>query len=223
MRQELGLWVQYLSRQVQKVGVKVELNKEATPELMRQLKPDVAIVASGGRPLLPAIPGVEGAKVISSSTVLGGRIAILRGKVLVLGGGMVGCDIADMLAYRGDEQGAAGVEVTVLEMLEDVALDMPATSRMLLLPRLREKAVRVITSATVKEITPDGVVITKDRREETIGGFDHIILACGTRSVDELSDEISDTVPEVFVIGDAKEPRGALEAIAEGAEVARAI
>lgn len=223
LRQELGLWVQYLSRQVQKVGVKVELNQEATPELIRELKPDVAIVASGSRPLLPAIPGVEGAKVISSSTVLGGRIAILRGKVLILGGGMVGCDIADMLAYRGDEQGAAGVEVTVLEVLEDIALDMPATSRMLLLPRLREKGVRMITSATVKEITPDGVVITRDGREERIGGFDHIVIACGSRSLDELSNKIRDRVPEVFVIGDAQEPRSALEAIAEGAEVARAI
>ena len=52
---------------------------------------------------------------------------------------------------------------------------------------------------------------------------DHIIIACGTRSLYELSDEIRDRVPEVFVIGDAKEPRSALEAIAEGAEVARAI
>ena len=76
----------------------MELNTEATPERIRELEPDVAIVASGGKPLLPDIPGVEGAKVIPSSTVLGGGIAILRGKVLILGGGMVGCDLADMLA-----------------------------------------------------------------------------------------------------------------------------
>ncbi len=54
-------------------------------------------------------------------------------------------------------------------------------------------------------------------------GMDHIVLACGARAVEDLSDKIRDKVPEVHVIGDAKQPRRALEAIAEGAEVGRAI
>jgi pyruvate/2-oxoglutarate dehydrogenase complex dihydrolipoamide dehydrogenase (E3) component len=113
--------------------------------------------------------------------------------------------------------------VTIVEMLPDVAHDEPPAARMLLLERLRQKGVRFITSATVKEITEDGVVIVKDGREETINGMDHIVLACGTKSVNDLRDKIAGKVSEVYVIGDAKRPRRALEAIREGTEVARAI
>jgi pyruvate/2-oxoglutarate dehydrogenase complex dihydrolipoamide dehydrogenase (E3) component len=96
-------------------------------------------------------------------------------------------------------------------------------SRMLLIPRLREKGVKWITSATVKQILEDGVIITRNGVEETLSGMDHIIIACGSKSVDTLSKTIEGKVPEVYVIGDAKQPRLALEAIAEGAEVGRKI
>jgi NAD(H)-dependent 7beta-hydroxy-3-oxo-delta4-cholenoic acid oxidoreductase len=94
---------------------------------------------------------------------------------------------------------------------------------MLLLQRLRERGVKSTTSATVKEISDAGVVIERDGQEETIEGMDHIVLACGTRPVDHLSDKIRNKVPEVHVIGQAREECRALEAISEGAEVGRAI
>lgn len=223
MKQELSKWIIYLSTQVKKAQVKVELNKEATPELIEKEKPDVVIVATGGKPLTPAIPGVEGKKVVTANEVLEGKLAISRGKVLIIGGGMVGCEIADMLADTGYNQTTGSVPVTIVEMLADIGLDVIPQTRMLLLPRLREKGVEVITSATVREFLEDGVIIIKDGQEETIRGMDFIILACGTESVDELSAKIKDKVPEVYVIGDAKAPRKALEAIAEAAEIAREI
>ncbi len=223
MKQELSKWIIYLSTQVKKAQVKVELNKEATPELIEKEKPDVVIVATGGKPLTPAIPGVEGKKVVTANEVLEGKLAISRGKVLIIGGGMVGCEIADMLADTGYNQTTGSVPVTIVEMLADIGLDVIPQTRMLLLPRLREKGVEVITSATVREFLEDGVIIIKDGQEETIRGMDFIILACGTESVDELSAKLKDKVPEVYVIGDAKEPRKALEAIAEAAEIAREI
>ncbi|MCK4793302.1 MAG: FAD-dependent oxidoreductase [Desulfobacteraceae bacterium] len=223
MKQELSKWIIYLSTQVKKAQVKVELNKEATPELIEKEKPDVVIVATGGKPLTPAIPGVEGKKVVTANEVLEGKLAISRGKVLIIGGGMAGCEIADMLADTGYNQTTGSVPVTIVEMLADIGLDVIPQTRMLLLPRLREKGVEVITSATVREFLEDGVIIIKDGQEETIRGMDFIILACGTESVDELSAKIKDKVPEVYVIGDAKAPRKALEAIAEAAEIAREI
>jgi len=223
MKQELSKWIIYLSTQVKKAQVKVELNKEATPELIEKEKPDVVIVATGGKPLTPAIPGVEGKKVVTANEVLEGKLAISRGKVLIIGGGMVGCEIADMLADTGYNQTTGSVPVTIVEMLADIGLDVIPQTRMLLLPRLREKGVEVITSATVREFLEDGVIIIKDGQEETIRGMDFIILACGTESVDELSAKLKDKVPEVYVIGDAKAPRKALEAIAEAAEIAREI
>ena len=222
-KQELSKWVIYLSTQVKKAGVEIKLNTEVTPELVAKMKPDVVIVATGGEPLIPPIPGVNGPKVIPGTAVLQGKVAIARGKVLIIGGGMVGCELADALANPGYDQTAGSLEVTIVEMLRDIGLDIIPQTRMLLVPRLKEKGVKVITSATVKEILEDGVVIIRDGKEETIRGMDHILLACGARSVDTLSERIKDLVTEVYVIGDAKKPRKALEAIAEAAEIAREI
>jgi pyruvate/2-oxoglutarate dehydrogenase complex dihydrolipoamide dehydrogenase (E3) component len=128
-----------------------------------------------------------------------------------------------MLADLGDNQITGGTHVTIVEMLHDIGLDVLPEPRMLLMARLREKGARVIASATVKEILDDGVVVTKDGQEEAVQGMDWIILAMGAKSVDELSDKIRDRVDEVYVIGDAKEPRRALEAIVEGAELGRRV
>ncbi len=223
MKQELSLWLKYLSVQVEKVGVKVELNREVTPELIDEVKPDVVVVATGGEALIPPIPGVDGKKVVTAHDVLAGKVAIHHGNVLIIGGGMVGCEVADMLARLGDTQTADCTAVTIVEMLKDIGLDVLPQPRMLLMPRLREKGVKAVTSATVKEILEDGVVMTRDGQDETLRGMDYIILAAGAASVDQLSDKIKSKVAEVYVIGDAKQPRKALEAIAEGSEVARKI
>ncbi|TET79493.1 NADH:flavin oxidoreductase, partial [candidate division TA06 bacterium] len=198
-------------------------NTEVTPGLGAEMKPDVVVVATGGVPLNPATPGVNGKKVVTAHDVLAGKVAIHHGNVLIVGGGMVGCEVADMLANLGDNQITGGTHVTIVEMLHDIGLDVLPQPRMLLMARLREKGVRVIASATVKEILDDGVVVTKDGQEEAVHGMNWIILAMGTKSVDQLSNKIRDRIDEVYVIGDAKEPRRALEAIAEGAEVGRRV
>jgi NAD(H)-dependent 7beta-hydroxy-3-oxo-delta4-cholenoic acid oxidoreductase len=222
MRQELAMWVTYLATQVNKLGVKVELQKEVTPEVIATEKPDVVVVATGGECAKPPFPGIDGPKVISSHAVLAG-VARPRGKVLIIGGGLVGCEVADLLADLGDGHAGAATTVTIVEMLPDIAMTEVELNRMLLIPRLREKGVKWITNAPIKEIVEDGVVITHDGKEETIRGMDQIIIACGTKSVDNLSKAIEGKVPEVHVIGDAKQPRQALEAIAEGADVGRKI
>lgn len=220
MKQEISLWIQYLTVQVEKAGVRVELGKEVTPEFIEGLNPDVVVVATGGECLVPDIPGVDAPKVLQAHDVLAGKSTIMRSKVLIIGGGMVGCELADIIAGPGDNPMNADNAVTIVEMLPDIVPDEVPAARMLLVQRLREKGVKCITSATVNEILEDGVVITRDGQEDTIQGMDHIILACGVKSVDDLSERIGDKVPEVYVIGDAKEPRRALEAIAEGMEVA---
>jgi NAD(H)-dependent 7beta-hydroxy-3-oxo-delta4-cholenoic acid oxidoreductase len=222
-KQEIVQWIQYLVRQAQKAGVRIELNKEVTPELVDELKPDVVVVATGGECLIPPIPGVEKANVVHSSDILQGKVIPLRARVLIIGGGSTACEIADAIASPGGNPLDTNNTVTIVEMLPDIAQDEPPGPKMMLMERLREKGVKVITSATVKEITEDGAVIVRNGQEQTIGGMNHIVLACGTKSVDRLSEKLRGKVPEVHVIGDARSPRRALEAIAEGMEVGRAI
>jgi pyruvate/2-oxoglutarate dehydrogenase complex dihydrolipoamide dehydrogenase (E3) component len=223
MKQEIILWAQYLARQVSKVGVKVELNTAVTPELIKQRKPDAVILATGSEPLIPPIPGADKKKVVRSSDIFLHKVSPMRANVLVVGGDSVGCEVADALAGFGDNPLDVDNRVTIVEMHPGVAEDEVPGARMLLAQRLRNKGVTVITGATVKEITDDGAIIEEDGKEQTLSGMDHIVLACGSRPVENLSNEIADKVAEVHVIGDAKRPRRALEAIRDGAKVGRAV
>jgi pyruvate/2-oxoglutarate dehydrogenase complex dihydrolipoamide dehydrogenase (E3) component len=222
--QELSQLIKYLSRQVEKAGVKVELGKEVTPELVKEMKPDVVIVATGACPLTPDdILGIDKERVVTAWDVLAGKAVTAARNVVILGGGLVGCETADFLAETGDNPAVGRTAVTIVEMLGDVALDMPSEVKHLLMQRLHAKGVKILTSARVKEILDDGVLFTRDGEEESIHNVDNIVLALGAKPVDHLSERIKDKVAEVYVIGDAKEPRKILEATAEGAEIGRKI
>jgi 2,4-dienoyl-CoA reductase-like NADH-dependent reductase (Old Yellow Enzyme family)/thioredoxin reductase len=222
--QEMGQLIKHLSARARKAGVHVKLGKAVTPELIEELKPDVVVVATGACPLVPeSIPGIDRDTVVTAWQVLAGHKASTAGKVIIIGGGLTGCETADFLALPADNMAAASTQVTLLEMREEIAMDSMAEPRHLLLERLREKRVEVIVRARVKEILDDGVVFDRDGHEEALRGFEYVILAMGAKSVDSLSKAIEGKVPEVYVIGDATQPRRALDATAGGAEIGRRI
>jgi len=174
--------VKYLATQVKKAGVSVNLNTEVTPELVDQVKPDVVIVATGAQPLIPDIKGADKPNVVTAHDVLRSKKTPAEmAKVVVIGGGLVGCETADYIAERGDFLWNPRREVTILEMLPDIAMDAIAGPRSFLIKRLREDDVKWITSATVKEVVDDGVIYEIDGREESIHGIDTIILAVGAK------------------------------------------
>ncbi len=214
-KQEIVPFLKYLSRQLDKAGVKVMLGEAVTASVVEKMKPDAVVVATGGKPLIPDIPGINADNVVAAHDVLTSK-AITGNKVLIAGGGMVGCETADFLAERGRH-------VTIVEMLPEIASDIAPGPKFFLLQRLAEQGVRSVTSATIKKITADSVVIDREGKEETIGSMDTIVLALGVASLRELEDELKDKVNEVYVIGDAKTPATAMEAIAAGAEIGRQI
>ncbi len=222
MKQEMSKVIKYLLDQVRKAGVEVYLNREVTPEVIDEVKPDAVVLATGAEPIMPDLPGMDRAQVASGHDVLAGRTRMSEGNVLIIGGGMVGLEVADFLAGTGDNPMIGRTTITLVEMLKTVGMDLAPEMRALLMQRLREKGARIITSATVKEVFEDGVLLAfEDGHTETVRAMDRIILATGARSTNGLSASISDKVAEVYLVGDAKAPRKALEAIAEGSEIGR--
>lgn len=226
-KQELAKITKYLRAQINKAGVKVETGKEVTPELIDEIRPDVVIVATGSKPIIPDIPQSDRSNVVTAHDVLAGKVSLYEldevnlrhvgNNIVIVGGGMIGLEVADYARERG----ARGI--TVVEMLTDVATDMPSYTKEFLLERLNAGKVTIIVSAKVVRILEDGVIFSRDRKKESIRGVDKIVLALGAVSADDLSSTINGKVAEVYVIGDAKEPRKALDAIAEGTSIARAI
>ncbi len=222
--QELSRLTQYLACQVRKAGATVELGREVTAGVIREMRPDVVIVATGATPFVPDdIPGIGDEKVATAWDVLAGRAGLRAKNVVILGGGSVGCETADFLAENGDNPFVGRTRVTIVEKTGAVALDLAGQARSLLMQRLRQKGVRILTRAQPRRIGGDTVVVAKGGTEESIEDVDLVVLAMGSRRLDELSDRLAGLVPEVYVIGDAREPRKVLDAMAEGAEVGRTI
>jgi NAD(H)-dependent 7beta-hydroxy-3-oxo-delta4-cholenoic acid oxidoreductase len=222
-KQELTRVTKYLTTQLAKAGVEVRLNTEVTESLVAEERPDVAIIATGGEPLVPDIPGIDGPRVTTYQEVLAGRVPIMPGKVLIIGGGMAGCETAEFMFQQGDYPLVGHTSVTIMEMRDAIATDMSPEGRVVLMDRIRRKGIQIMVRTEVKEFLEDGVVVERDGREETIRGVERIVLCMGMRPVDELAARIGDEVGEVHVIGDAKQGRRLYEAIREGRETAAAI
>ena len=223
MKQELTHIVQYLATQADKAGIEIVLNQEVTPEVVKQHHPDAVIIATGGSPLIPkGISGTDGKNVVTAWDVLRGLVTV-GPRVLVVGGGKVGCETANFIANPVDDLKPGGNQVTILEMTDHVAQDERSSYRSLLVLALQAKGIRIITKARVVEILNDGVKYIREGKEETLRGMDSIVLAMGTKSENVFNGKIEDPSISVFVIGDAREPHTAVEAIAEGSKVAREI
>jgi NADPH-dependent 2,4-dienoyl-CoA reductase/sulfur reductase-like enzyme len=212
---EFDAFIVWQKRQIAKLGVRVHLNTELTSEAVEAEKPDAVIVATGGTPTIPNIPGVNKPNVVTAFDALSGKVAVGH-KVIVIGGGMVGTETADHFANHGKE-------VTIVEMLPEIATDEEAAVRLFLMRDLEKNKVKVYVNSPVKEITDDGVIVTREGREERVGPADTIILAIGAKSVNELESELSGKVERLIVVGDALKPRKALEAVEEGYKAGLAV
>jgi pyruvate/2-oxoglutarate dehydrogenase complex dihydrolipoamide dehydrogenase (E3) component len=147
----------------------------------------------------------------------------LAGNVVIVGGGLVGCETADFLAQTTDNLGVAPTHVTILEMQDRLALDGNSEARHLLMERLREKQVTIMLKAKAKEIVDDGVLFTRDGQDVSVQDAEYVILATGAKSVNHLSEAVKDKVAEVYVIGDARNPATALQATSDAAWAGREI
>jgi len=251
-----GKLVAYLEAQVRQLPIDLRLGQDVTPALVRELRPDVVLVAVGARREAPPLPGVDRPNVLSGDdlrslmtgadksvaveklslaqramlkmgNLLGvtDRISLAReltrhwmplGKrVAILGGGLVGVELAEFLAERGRE-------VTVLEETSVLAAEMALPRRWRVLHTLREHRVTLLTDVRVEAIGDEGVVYTRQGERKTAAA-DHVIIAAGVRDNRELAEALAGLGAEVHLVGDCKGVGYIEGAILDGARIGRAI
>jgi NAD(H)-dependent 7beta-hydroxy-3-oxo-delta4-cholenoic acid oxidoreductase len=215
--------IAHQERQARHAGASLVTGIEVTPELAAREKPDAIIIATGARTCTPGLCACEGAQFLCARDVLAGAIDIDGGRVLVIGGGMVGCEAAEYLATPLDSVSGPRTHVAIVEMSHTLAADMFSESRHYLFRSLRQRGVELYTGSTVVELLHDGALIEGAAGRLELRGFDHIINATGAEPVTELAAALADYSGELHVIGDAHEPRQALQAIAEGWDLGRTI
>ena len=216
-RDKLNYIMEYYSYQLKKVGAKMELGKAVDEKLIKEAKPDVLIVATGAEPFMPDIPCSWGKSILTYWDVLTGKAKVPGERVVVAGGGTVGCEIAIYLAQQGKK-------ATIVEMLEELAIDEePITRFDLLTHQLPEAGVQSLTERTITEISDKGVTVLDRHGRKSVIEADSVVIALGTKSVETLADKVQDVVPEVYVIGDSLKPRKIINAIYEGAAMGRLV
>ena len=193
-------------------------------------------MATGGRPILPDVRGIETHKVVMAWDILAIK-SIVGKKVVIVGGNAVGLETALYLAHQGvitpevfhflvvnkaeswdslkDLVNKGNKEITVLEMTKHAGKDIGSSTRWTVMAELSRLGVTIVTGAKATEVLSNGLVYEKNGMKDTISA-DSVVIATGTSPEDGLFKEINNLVPEAYVIGDAKEPRNALEAIREG-------
>lgn len=199
-----------LTVRAKKAGAEIRLQCEADQQVVEAGKPDVLVIAAGASPIVPAIPGVTAPHVVLAEDVLTGEKTV-HGSVVVIGGGLVGCETAEFLA----EKGGRVTTVTVVEMLDRMAATISMTYRPFFLARLKKMDIRMETHTTVEAVTDGGVMVNRKGIPDFIEA-DFVILAVGLKSDPELPEKFRSAAPEVFFIGDCVEPRMIKEAIEEG-------
>jgi 2,4-dienoyl-CoA reductase-like NADH-dependent reductase (Old Yellow Enzyme family)/thioredoxin reductase len=214
-KDEINGYIEYLTTQVRKSGTDVITGVEVKPELVEKFNPDSVIVATGAVQIIPKIPGVDGLNVVTAWDVLRGQTK-LDGKVIVVGGGMVGCETAEYIASNGND-------VEVVEMLPDIGLDMEPFSKVFLTERLQEMKVNIHTSLKVDKINQNGAEATGVNGMKHIFNGDKIVIAVGSNSNDQLYKMLKGKFKEIYSIGDCKDPSKILEAVRSATYIAHKI
>ena len=212
-KQVLNEFIDYLVRRVKSLGITIEMGKAFTSDMLEPVKPDVVIVATGASPQFPNWKGIEESGALSVDDVLADG-ADIGARVLVVGGGGTGAEIADLLSEIGKK-------VTLVEMLEDIASDLVNHLQHYLKQRLTQKGVAVLTSTRVKALGKGYVMIEDASGVRKLDDFDTIVLALGSeKSNDTIYKNLAGKVSELHVIGDARQPREIVDAVYEGEEIA---
>ena len=230
----LGL-TRYLKTQITKLGVDIRLGKEVNRSVIEGIKPDVLVIATGGSHDVVDVPGIDKRHVLTSKVLhrqLKGYLRfipprLLRSltkvwmpigkRVVIMGGGIQGCQTAEFLVKRGRKVTIVDTSEEIGEVLLDIFIKPH------LLNWLDEKGVAIFPGVRYEAITDNGLTVTTKEGKKEIIEADTIVTALPMLPNTELLEELNDLALEVYTIGDSKDPLLVVDAIADGSRIGREI
>ncbi|MGE5415842.1 MAG: FAD-dependent oxidoreductase [Acidobacteriota bacterium] len=242
-REDFLLLGEYLSESLRVLGVEVTMGKAADLATVNEMKPDVIVVATGALPITPPIPGVN-KKIVVQAWDLLAQDMDLGNNIVVIGGGATGAETAMYLAHVGTidpetlrflmthkvetperlyELITRGIKnVTVIEQRPKIGADIGRSTKWVISIDMPAFGINVMTSTKVVAIEDDRVVVEKDGQQSKIAAH-MVVMAVGSRSVNDLYEKLKDASPEVHLIGDAQKPRKIMDAVHDGYHVGNRI
>jgi 2,4-dienoyl-CoA reductase (NADPH2) len=233
--EDLRQIIDYYKRQLNQLGVKVNLGKKVELADIETLKPDAVIVAAGGTMVLPDIKGIDNKKVISGAKLHGQLKMALRffgvktlrwltnyympvGKnVVIIGSGLQGCELAEFLTWKGRK-------VTLVDTAPTPGANIVDVLQNQLFLWFRKRGVTLINGVKQYiEITDQGLTYMDKNGKRQILAADSIIPAIPMKPNLELLNSLKGKAPEVYAVGDCNDPLLIADAIGTGSKAARSI
>ena len=216
-KKEIARLNAWYKRELDRLGVKVELNHEPCINCVKKQSPDAVILATGTTPAMPPIPGLE--KAVTSLDAIN-QPEKLGKTVVIIGGGLVGCEIALDAANRGKD-------VTVVEALDDImaagGADAPYPNKQMIGDLFESKNVTVLTGTKLSEVTDEGAVVTAPDGDSRLLKADTVISAMGFKPAANLKDDLAALNVPVCEVGDATGAGTIMKAIWDAYDAANSL
>jgi 2,4-dienoyl-CoA reductase (NADPH2) len=242
-REEFVQFAKDLQGQLVTRGVKIVLNQQVDVALVEKERPDAVIIATGAVPMTLPIPGADQPHVVQAWDVLNGKVRTGK-RVVIIGGGAVGTETALLLADKGTLSGDAlkfllvnkaesaedlyelasrgTKEVVLLEMIARIGQDIGKSTRWPMLQDADRAGIEMRTAARALEITASSVRVETGSGEEEIAA-DTVVLAAGAEAYNPLQEALEERGIPVQVVGDARSPAKAFDAVHQGFAAGRSI
>lgn len=203
--------------ELEEAKVKVVTGCEATPETVKAGDPAAVFLASGGKPIVPKLPGIDSARVVLAADVISGKVKP-SGKIAIVGAGLTGLETAEKLFCDG-----AAECITVVDMVKQIGAGMYPAIFVDVVHQMEGKPLVLLASRKLKEVTDAGIVVENlEERKDEIIEADCVILAMGTRVDDTAIQAYEDTFDRVICLGQThKNPGRIATSVSEGYIAAR--
>ena len=216
-RQEAGDILAYFEAELARLQVDIRYQTLLTAGLLDDIAPDIAVLATGSLPDTPIIKGFSGTQmaIYSVVEVMGGELPE-GNRVIVLGGGQSALMLADFLAE-------AGKTVVVLNRGRHFGEEMSSNDRFYLRERLNRNKVHLYKNVVVEVFLPRGARFRAGEKTDVLDDMDALVISESMTAIRPDRRLFKDRATVVHMIGDAKEPRNLMLAIAEGEELGRSL
>lgn len=203
-----------IERSVKDSGASILMNRAVDATLVREIQPDLLVWATGAVQNIPEIKGLEDQYVMTSIEYFGGEKEVKGPRVLVIGAGRAGVEIAEKL-------GKEGYDVVATKRTDPIGSMMEMITKKLALMRIEQMDnVILMPHTTVKEFKAESVEVEKDGVSMTLEPFQSVILASGKRSAEGPGEEITNAVAMMEIIGDARDVQDIFSAVHAGYNLA---
>ncbi|AZV58112.1 FAD-dependent oxidoreductase [Clostridium sp. AWRP] len=206
--------IDWYKNEIKGLEVKVNFNTKVTEELVGKEKPDVVIIATGAKEIKINVPGIEKDKVVTAVQLLNGTRKV-GNNVLMVGGGLVGCEAALYLAKQGKNVTIVEAKDTILSAGKPI----PHMNKIMLIDLLNMYNVKTITSNSLLEVTDKGAVLINDKFEKQEVSADTVAISVGFKSNRELYNKLNGKIADLYLIGDAYQAANIMDAIWSANEI----